>query len=158
MPETPGIARLSGRLLDGVGLYWTIKKPACGRLLGDWLGLFLVNRASLQNVHPDLRPAVGLGQTLVCCVGRHPSRWAGRCANVGRRILSFALDSQPRVRFRATEAVQILDLYRLSGPSSRAGSLPQVLRKNRDRRAHHKKGTTGLRLPSVDHQNTQPRM
>jgi len=93
-----------------------IKKPACGRLLGDWLGLFLVNRASLQNVHPDLRPAVGLGQTLVCRVGRHPSRWAGRCANVGRRILSFALDSQPQVRFRAIEAVQTRDLYRLSGP------------------------------------------
>ncbi len=129
-----------------------IKKPACGRLLGDWLGLFLVNRASLQNVHPDLRPAVGLGQTLVCRVGRHPSRGAGRCANVGRRILSFALDSQPRVRFRATEAVQILDLYRLSGPSSRAGSLPQV------RVKCHRNGTTGRRLPSVDHQNTQPRM
>jgi hypothetical protein len=93
-----------------------IKKPACGRLLGDWLGLFLVSRASLQNVHPDLRPAVGLGQTLVCLVGRHPSRRAGRCANVGRRILSFALDSQPQVRFRATEAVQTRDLYRLSGP------------------------------------------
>ena len=97
-------------------LFADIKKPACGRLLGDWLGLFLVNRASLQNVHPDLRPAVGLGQTLVCRVGRHSSRWAGRCANVGRRILSFAWDSQPQVPFRAIEAVQTRDLYRLSGP------------------------------------------
>lgn len=116
MPKTPVIARLSGGFSDGIGLFRTIKKPACGRLLGDWLGLFLVNRASLQNVHPDLRPAVGLGQTLVCRVGRHPSLWAGRCANVGRRILSFALDSQSQVRFRATEALQTPDLYRLSGP------------------------------------------
>jgi hypothetical protein len=46
-----------------------IKKPACGRLLGDWLGSFLVNRASLQNVHPDLRPAVGLGEKIICLVG-----------------------------------------------------------------------------------------
>ena len=73
MSETPGIAKLSGRFSDGIGLFWTIKKPACGRLLGDWLGLFLVSLASLQNVHPDLRPAVGLGQTLVCRVGRHLS-------------------------------------------------------------------------------------
>ncbi|VVP82237.1 hypothetical protein PS906_03247 [Pseudomonas fluorescens] len=93
-----------------------IKKPACGRLLGDWLGLFLVSLASLQNVHPDLRPAVGLGQTLVCRVGRHLSRGSGRCANVGRRILSFALDSQCEVRVRATAAVQIRILYCFSGP------------------------------------------
>ncbi len=93
-----------------------IKKPACGRLLGDWLGLFLVSLASLQNVHPDLRPAVGLGQTLVCRVGRSLSRRAGRCANVGRRILSFAVDSQSGVRFRATSTPEIRDLYRLSGP------------------------------------------
>ena len=93
-----------------------IKKPACGRLLGDWLGLFLVSLASLQNVHPDLRPAVGLGQTLVCRVGRCLSRGAGRCANVGRRILSFAVDSQPEVRVRATSSPEIRDLYRLSGP------------------------------------------
>jgi hypothetical protein len=59
MPETPGIAKLSGRLLDGIGLFRTIKKPACGRLLGDWLGSFLVNRASLQNVHPDLASGCG---------------------------------------------------------------------------------------------------
>ncbi|VVM78058.1 hypothetical protein PS619_02154 [Pseudomonas fluorescens] len=93
-----------------------IKKPACGRLLGDWLGLFLVSLASLQNVHPDLRPAVGLGQTLVCRVGRCLGRRAGRCANVGRRILSFAWDSQSEVRFRATSASEIRDLYRMSGP------------------------------------------
>jgi hypothetical protein len=103
------LSHCSARLSD-------VKKPACGRLLGDWLGLFLVSLASLQNVHPDLRPAVGLGQTLVCRVGRCLSRGAGRCANVGRRILSFAVDSQPEVRFRATAVEQIRDLYRLSGP------------------------------------------
>ncbi len=92
-----------------------IKKPACGRLLGDWLGLFLVSLASLQNVHPDLRPAVGLGQTLVCHVGRCLSRGAGRCANVGRRILSFAMDSQSEVRFRATAVVEIGDLCCIQG-------------------------------------------
>ena len=36
-----------------------IKKPACGRLLGDWLDSFLVNRASLQNVHPALASGCG---------------------------------------------------------------------------------------------------
>ena len=30
-----------------------IKKPACGRLLGDGFGLFLVSLARLQNVHPE---------------------------------------------------------------------------------------------------------
>ena len=42
--------------MDGVGLFRTIKKPACGRLLGDWFSLFLVNLTSLQIVHPDSHP------------------------------------------------------------------------------------------------------
>ena len=114
-----------------VHFFTGIKKPACGWLLGDWLGLFLVSLASLQNVHPDLRPAVGLGQTLVCRVGRCLSRGAGRCANVGRRILSFDWDSQPEVRVRATSAPENRDLYQLSGPrreqarSDRARCLPR---------------------------------
>ena len=69
MPETPGIAKLSGGFPDGTGLFRTIKKPACGRLLGDWLGSFLVNRASLQNVHPDLASGCGTWQKVICLVG-----------------------------------------------------------------------------------------
>jgi hypothetical protein len=53
------------RILKGLSDFFVnhflsdIKKPACGRLLGDWLGSFLVNRASLQNVHPDLASGCG---------------------------------------------------------------------------------------------------
>ena len=85
----PAIARLSAGFSDGIGLFRTIKKPACGRLLGDWLGLFLVSLASLQNVHPDLRPAVGLGQTLVCRVGRHLSRGSGAMRKCGAQDTEF---------------------------------------------------------------------
>ena len=45
--------------VDWDGFLAGIKKPACGRLLGDGLGSFLVNRASLQNVHPDLASGCG---------------------------------------------------------------------------------------------------
>jgi hypothetical protein len=48
----------------------------------------LVNRASLQNVHPDLRPAVGLGEKIICLVGAISAAERG-CANVGRSILIF---------------------------------------------------------------------
>lgn len=34
-----------------------IKKPACGRLLGDCLSLFLTNLTSLQIAQPTLRQA-----------------------------------------------------------------------------------------------------
>ena len=34
-----------------------IKKPACGRLLGDCLSLFLTNLSSLQIAQPTLRQA-----------------------------------------------------------------------------------------------------
>ena len=38
--------------MDGTGVFRTIKKPACGRLLGGGFGLFLVNRTHLQCGHP----------------------------------------------------------------------------------------------------------
>jgi hypothetical protein len=155
-PETPVTAKLSAEFSDGIGLFRTIKKPACGRLLGDWLGLFLVSLASLQNVHPDLRPAVGLGQTLVCRVGRSLSRGAGRCANVGRRILSFAWDSQPEVRVKATSAPQIRNLYRLSGPLREQARSHRVQCRLEKNASGQRNGTTGRRLLTVDHQNTQP--
>lgn len=101
MPETPGIAKLSGRFLDEIGLFRTIKKPACGRLLGDWLGSFLVNRASLQNVHPDLASGCGTRRENHLPCRCDLSRGAGRCANVGRSILIFLGNSQCGVRGRA---------------------------------------------------------
>lgn len=39
--------RVSGGFADELGLFWTIKKPACGRLLGGGFGLFLVSRNRL---------------------------------------------------------------------------------------------------------------
>lgn len=53
----PGIARLSAGFSDGLGFFRTIKKPACGRLLGDCLSLFLTNLTSLQIAQPTLRQA-----------------------------------------------------------------------------------------------------
>ena len=94
--------RVWGRLFsDGIGLFWTIKKPACGRLLGDWLGLFLVNRASLQNVHPDLASGCGTWRESDLLCRCDLSLKKGRCANVGRSILIFLRNSQLGVWGRA---------------------------------------------------------
>ena len=71
-----------------------IKKPACGRLLGDWLGLFLVNRTSLQNVHPDLASGCGDVARKSSALSVR-SAGAGRVdANVRRSILIFLGNSQ----------------------------------------------------------------
>lgn len=78
-----------------------IKKPACGRLLGDWLGLFLVNRASLQNVHPDLASGCGTWRESHLPCRCDPSLKKGRSANVGRSILIFLRNSQFGMRGRA---------------------------------------------------------
>lgn len=100
MLETPGIATLAGRLSDGIGLFRTIKKPACGRLLGGWLGLFLVNRTSLQNVHPALAAGCGTGGKSSASSGDLVTNWKCRCAKVGRSIRIFFGNSQCEARSR----------------------------------------------------------
>ena len=66
----PGIARLSAGLSDGIGFFRTIKKPACGRLLGGGFGLFLVSRTRLQSGHPA-RCGWVWGVTAFCGLALH---------------------------------------------------------------------------------------
>jgi hypothetical protein len=67
----------------------SIKKPACGRLLGDWLGLFLVNRASLQNVHPDLASGCGTWRECHLPVGAIWAAWGGSMRKCGAQHTDF---------------------------------------------------------------------
>ena len=86
----PGIARLSAGLSDGIGFFRTIKKPACGRLLGDWLSLFLVNLTSLQSFTQALAQVIKGASA-----GTPPRRRAGcvgftpTLPNVPRMLLTF---------------------------------------------------------------------
>ena len=68
----PVLARLSAGFLDGIGLFRTIKKPACGRLLGGGFGLFLVSRTRLQFRHPG-PDSQGWGVAAYCCLACGPA-------------------------------------------------------------------------------------
>ena len=80
MPEAPVLARLSVLFSDWIGLFRTIKKPACGRLLGGGSGLFLVSRTRLQIGHPA--PGVWVWDVAAYCrcVVHLDPREAGRDA------------------------------------------------------------------------------
>ncbi|EKN6183667.1 hypothetical protein DVQ53_22565 [Yersinia enterocolitica] len=94
--NSPGIAKLSGRFSDGIGLFRTIKKPACGRLLGDWLSLFLVNLTSLQLFTQALAQVIegGHQRELLRIAGQGVLASRQPLPNVPRMILTFPAVSQ----------------------------------------------------------------
>ena len=111
----PVLARLSAGFLDGIGLFRTIKKPACGRLLVGGFGLFLVNRTHLQCGHPArggwLWDVAAHG-----CVVVHanPVNIKVR-AKVGQSIRGFSGSFQPRAD------VDVSSLLWFSGEGGAAG-------------------------------------
>jgi len=137
------VAGLEGRGFSG------IKKPACGRLLGDWLDSFLVNRASLQNVHPDLASGCGTRRENHLPGRCDLSLWEGRCANVGRSILIFLRNSQLDVG--DCSFTLICSSWRsLRSAIYRTQPAPVATE------PAYKNGMGGRRLFRVDHQNTHP--
>ena len=77
------------RVFEGEGFKKSIKKPACGRLLGGGFGLFLVSRTRLQSGHPARCDWVW-GVTAFCGLALHSgSPEARRDAQVRRIILGF---------------------------------------------------------------------
>lgn len=87
-PEDPGISYLSGGFLDWIGLFRTIKKPACGRLLVGDSYLFLINRNRLQQMRPQRSANRQQGKRIICPV-QAPHRSTAPCA------LDGAQDTKP---------------------------------------------------------------